>query len=77
MNEIPINKIHPSPNPIRKSWDEDKMEELTQSIKERGVIVPIKVRPNGDSYEVVYGHRRIEAAGRAQLHSIPAIVENC
>ena len=75
MNQIHIDKIHPSPNPIRKTWDEGKMEELAQSIKERGVIVPIKIRPNGDGYEVVYGHRRVEAARRAGLVEMPAIVE--
>jgi ParB/RepB/Spo0J family partition protein len=75
MEYIPISQIHPSPDPIRKSWDEGKMEELAQSIKERGVIVPIKVRPNGDGYEVVYGHRRVEAAHRAGLVEMPAIVE--
>lgn len=75
MNKIPINQIHPSPNPIRKTWDEDKMDELAQSIRERGVIVPIKVRPNADGYEIVYGHRRVEAGRRAGLLEMPVIVE--
>ena len=51
------------------------MEELAQSIVERGVIVPIKVRPNGVGYEVVYGHRRVEAARRVGLSEIPVIVD--
>ncbi len=76
MNQIPLELIHPSPNPIRKSWDEGKMEELAQSIAERGVIVPIKVRPNGSGYEVVYGHRRVEAARRAGLSEMPVIVDS-
>ena len=123
MHEIALNLIKPSPNPVRKTWDEQKMQELAQSIKEQGVIVPIKVRPNGAmanfiaeipgwyrlygketgvpfdffeqrkiaglsdrerpgtkswhmaGFEVVYGHRRIEAARRAGLDEIPAIVE--
>lgn len=75
MTTIDIRLIRPSPNPIRKTWDEDKMQELAASIRERGVIVPIKVRPVGDEYEVVYGHRRVEAARRAGLTEVPAIVE--
>jgi ParB-like chromosome segregation protein Spo0J len=129
--------IEPSPNPIRKSWDEGKMEELAASIAERGVIVPIKVEPvlfwcdrcqemfdrpglrccpecahhyfdtqchncyrdNSNvpvlrqylepytlgegtdkttilrPYRVIYGHRRVEAARRAGLTEIPAIVD--
>ncbi len=75
MQKIPLSEISPSPNPIRKTWDEGKMEELAQSIKERGVIVPIKVRPNGNGYEVVYGHRRVEAARMAEKVTIPVFVE--
>ena len=75
MQTVKLNLVKPSPNPIRKSWDESKMDELAQSIKEQGVIVPIKVRPAKGTYEVVYGHRRIEAAKRAGLEEIPAIVE--
>lgn len=76
MQTIDIRLIRPSPNPIRKTWDEDKMQELAASIKERGVIVPIKVRPAGDEYEVVYGHRRVEASRRAGREEMPAIVED-
>ena len=92
MREISLDLISPSPNPIRKTWDEDKMDELAQSIKEHGVIVAIKVRPIGAGvtfdpdtgevwrghevhYEVVYGHRRVEAARLAGLDEVPAIVE--
>lgn len=73
--KIELNKIKASQNPIRKSQDEEKMEELTQSIKEQGLIVPIKVRPAGDEYEIVYGNRRYEAAKRAGLTEIECIVE--
>ena len=140
---IPLDLIAPSPTPVRTTWDEDKMNELAQSIKEQGVIVPVKVRPvaewvancpcqqdkrwpmfcaefyqyalekygqdgvenappacdwcryaeNGpldfdeeeweeagipegwQPYELVYGHRRVEAARRAGLEEIEAIVE--
>jgi ParB/RepB/Spo0J family partition protein len=124
---IDLRNIKPSSQPIRSSWDEDKMNELAQSIKEHGVIVPIKVRPDGDLlpcryhglqylsadgvpmnpdaeepcfrctdlrarvyqedeetgeespkeavFEVVYGHRRVDAARRAGLAEIECIVE--
>lgn len=75
MQSINLSLIKPSPNPVRKTWNEGKMDELAQSIREQGVIVPIKVRPNGEGYEIVYGHRRAEAAKRAGLAEIPAIVE--
>jgi len=73
---VPLDKIRPSPHPIRSSWDEDKMVELAQSVKEQGIIVPIKVRPTTNAhYEIVYGHRRVEAARRAGLSEIPAFSE--
>lgn len=71
---IPLNLIQPSPQPVRSSWDEAKMAELIESIRERGVIAPIKVRPVGDRYEIVYGHRRFEASRRLGLAEIPVIV---
>lgn len=77
MNTIRLEIIKPSPNPVRKTWDEEKMQELAQSIREQGVVVPIKVRPSDNIYyEIVYGHRRVEAARRAGLDEIPAIVES-
>ena len=142
---IPLSLIRPSPHPVRSSWDEGKMEELAQSIREQGVVVPVKVRPaegapspcvwhnwmcvtdedrpsqlrdgavaecnicdgiqgwlwpsrrieeDGELrdyppyeqmyegelpaqalFELVYGHRRVEAARRAGLEEMPAIVE--
>lgn len=72
---IALTQIHSSPHPVRTSWDEDKLNELAESIREYGVIQPIKVRPNANGYEIVYGHRRTEAARRAGLTDIDAIVE--
>lgn len=51
------------------------MEELSQSIQEQGVVVPVKLRPVDDKYEIVYGQRRVEAARQAGLYEIEAIVE--
>ena len=73
--KIPLSLIRPSPTPVRTTWDEDKMNELAQSIKEQGVIVPVKVRPVNGHYELVYGHRRTEASRRAGTTEIEAVVE--
>lgn len=71
---IRLDLIQPSPQPVRTSWDEDKMSELIESIRERGVIAPIKVRPINGRYEIVYGHRRFEACRRLAMAEIPVIV---
>jgi ParB family chromosome partitioning protein len=52
------------------------LEELSQSIRERGVLQPILLRPESDGYVIVAGERRWRAAQRAQLHAIPAIVRD-
>jgi ParB/RepB/Spo0J family partition protein len=74
---IELSKIKPSPKPIRTTWDDDKLDELAQSIEEQGLIVPIKVRPTDNNhYEIVYGHRRVEAMRIAGKDEIEAIVES-
>jgi len=70
--KIELTKIHPSPNPIRKTWDEEKMKELMWSLMEEGQVEPIGVRENGAGYIVVWGHRRVEAARRATWTEIEA-----
>ena len=61
---------------VRQQMSPEKLEELTDSIKDLGLIVPIKVRKNGDGYVLIYGHRRVQAAKAAGLTEIEAIVEN-
>lgn len=73
--QIELSLIKPSPHPLRSSWDEDKMQELTDSIKTQGLVVPIKVRPDNGCYAIVYGHRRAEACRRAGFDSIESLVE--
>lgn len=76
MMKLRIEDIKPAAKPARSKWDEMALDELTRSIQKEGVIVPIKVRPaEGGKYEIVYGHRRLEAARRADLNEIEAIVE--
>jgi ParB family chromosome partitioning protein len=74
--KIKLNRIKPSPRAIRSTWSEEGLDELAQSIKENGLIVPIKVRPTVGKYEIVYGHRRVKAMRRAGFQEIEAIVED-
>ena len=60
---------------VRQQMSPEKLEELTDSIKDLGLIVPIKVRKNGAGYVLIYGHRRVMAAKAAGLTEIEAIVE--
>ncbi|GAG29508.1 unnamed protein product, partial [marine sediment metagenome] len=60
---------------VRQSWDVEKMAELVNSIKEQGLLVPVKLRPNGGGYDIVFGHRRVGAAREAGLKEIEAMVE--
>jgi len=72
--KIRIENIRPSPNPIRKTWDEEKMMELCWSLLEEGQVEPIGVYPTGENYTVVWGHRRVEAARRAGWIEIDALI---
>lgn len=60
-------------NPFRVQ-DDTAMEMLTESIKESGILIPIVVRPMGEKYEILSGHRRVYAAHKAGLEAVPAIV---
>ena len=71
---LSIADIHPHPGQPRRHFDEDKLDELAQSIAERGVLQPIVVRRQGTGYQIVAGERRWRASQRARLHDIPAIV---
>ena len=74
VRELDIASIRPNPSQPRIRFDEIAIGELAQSIREHGVLQPILVRPNGDSFEIVAGERRWRAAQKAGLHSIPAMV---
>jgi len=72
--QIPIEKIHPNPNQPRKRFESAPLDDLVASIKEKGVLQPLIVRPSGDGYEIVAGERRWRAAQQAQLHSLPVVI---
>jgi ParB family chromosome partitioning protein len=74
VREIEIAQIRPNPNQPRVQFDEDALDELADSIRERGVLQPILLRPHGEDYLIIAGERRWRAAQRARLHTIPAIV---
>jgi ParB family chromosome partitioning protein len=74
VREIEVARIKPNPNQPRIQFSEDSIDELAQSIAERGVLQPILLRPDGDGFQIVAGERRWRAAQKAQLHMIPAIV---
>jgi ParB family chromosome partitioning protein len=73
--EIPTDAVKANPKQPRQVFDEDALAELEHSIREFGLMQPIVVRElGGDSYELVMGERRLRAAQRAELGTIPAIV---
>ena len=74
VREIEVGRIRPNPNQPRIHFSEESIDELADSIGERGVLQPILLRPHGDGFEIIAGERRWRAAQRARLHAIPAIV---
>lgn len=73
---LKISQIEPNRNQPRRSFDEDALEELSQSIKEHGVLQPILVRPQiYGGYQIVAGERRYRASRMAGLTEIPAIIK--
>ena len=76
-NKLSISDITPNKHQPRKSFDKDSLEDLANSIKERGIIQPIIVRQSedqSDKYEIVAGERRWLAAQNAGLHEVPVVV---
>jgi len=76
VREVEVGRIRPNPNQPRMLFAEESIDELADSIAERGVLQPILLRPHGDGYEIIAGERRWRAAQRARLHTIPAIIRD-
>ena len=74
LRSIAISDIRPNPDQPRQVFDNEALDELADSMKLRGVIQPIVVRPLGKNFQIVAGERRWRAAQRARLHQVPAIV---
>ena len=71
---VEVGRISPNALQPRRAFDEAKLEELTASIRDRGVIQPLIVRRNGDGYELIAGERRLRAAMKAGLKEVPVVV---
>lgn len=72
--DLELSRIVRNPSQPRTTFDEADLAELSESIAQVGVLQPILVRPDGDGYQIVAGERRYQAATRAGLTTIPAIV---
>jgi len=76
---VPIELVFPNPDQPRRTFDEEKLDELTESIKSKGIFQPLIVRQrpgNQQQFEIVAGERRWRAAQRAKLHQVLLLLEN-
>lgn len=74
---VPIERVEPNPDQPRRHFEEDKLEDLKNSIREKGIIQPLIVRPHPKKpshFEIVAGERRWRAAQGANLHQVPVII---
>jgi ParB family transcriptional regulator, chromosome partitioning protein len=74
--EVPIEKVMPNPWQPRKEFDGDRQKELVNSIREKGLLQPILVRPIRSGYEIIAGERRFRATQALGWEKIPVIVKN-
>ena len=77
--KIPIANLKPSPSQPRRLFNKNSINELADSIKAKGLVQPLVVRPSpsdSNSYEIIAGERRWRAAQIAQLHEVPVVIRN-
>jgi ParB family chromosome partitioning protein len=75
-NFLDIKAIHPNPSQPRKFFDQEKIEELAESLRSSGIIQPLVVRKVADGYQLIAGERRWRAAIKAGLKEVPVIVKD-
>ena len=76
LRELHVDLVAPNPEQPRKRFDDEALQALADSVKERGVLQPVLVRPRpGGTYELVAGERRWRAARLAGLETLPALVQ--
>ena len=76
QNTLPLDSIEPLPDQPRRIFEEEKLEELARTIREKGVLSPVIVRPKGDGrYQLISGERRWRASRMAGLNAVPAIIK--
>lgn len=76
VTEISIDLIQPNPYQPRRQFDEDRLEELVESIRQHGVLQPLVVRPLEGGYQLIVGERRWRAARRAGLSMVPVVIRD-
>ena len=76
IKEIPVSEIRPNPYQPRKTFNEEALRELAESIKNYGVFQPIIVKKSIKGYDLIAGERRLRASKLAGMHTIPAIVKD-
>lgn len=74
--KMPLSRISPNPNQPRKTFSEESLDELAQSISEHGIIQPLVVKKSGNDYIIVAGERRYRAAIKCKLKTVPVIIRN-
>lgn len=75
LREVPVDLIEPNPRQPRREFDEEALVALSESIRSRGLLQPVVVRPlPGGRYELIAGERRLRASRLAELEAIPAVV---
>lgn len=76
VQQIPLELIEPNPYQPRQHFDEEKLQELAQSIAELGLLEPVLVRRTGQTYQLIAGERRVRAARIVGLSEVPALVKD-
>ncbi len=77
INEIPVEFLHPNKDQPRKFFDKNTINELAESIRQKGLILPILVKEiDKQHYQIIAGERRWRASQKAGLHNVPVIVKN-
>lgn len=74
LRTLPVGELKPGKFQPRRLFDEEAIADLVESVREKGILQPILVRPHDGGYEIIAGERRWRAAQRAQLHEVPVIV---
>jgi ParB family transcriptional regulator, chromosome partitioning protein len=76
LRQVPVELLVANPNNPRRVFAEDDIESLSRSLRDKGLLQPILVRPKGDHYEIVAGERRWRAAQRANIHTVPVLIRD-
>ena len=74
--KLPITEIHPNPNQPRVHFDEKELNELSESIRQHGVLQPLLVRKDEKGYQIIAGERRYQASKIAELTELPVIIKD-